>query len=105
VAELTQVQIGDHEQTIMIRGANVDAPVLLFVAGGPGGTEIGSMRLFGAALEKGFVVATWDQRGTGKSYPALDPTSTLTLDQSVRDTIEVTEYLRHQASPQLGRGR
>lgn len=96
VAELTQVQIGDHEQTIMIRGGNVDSPVLLFVAGGPGGTEIGAMRLFGAALEEEFVVATWDQRGAGKSYPALDPTSTLTLDQTVRDTIEVTEYLRHR---------
>jgi pimeloyl-ACP methyl ester carboxylesterase len=94
VAELTPVQIGGHEQTIMIRGANVDSPVLLFVAGGPGGTEIGTMRLFDAALEKDFVVATWDQRGAGKSYPALDPTSTLTLDQTVRDTVEVTEYLR-----------
>jgi hypothetical protein len=55
VAELTQVQIGGHDQTIMIRGANVDAPVLLFVAGGPGGTEIGTMRLFDAALEQDFV--------------------------------------------------
>ena len=100
VAELTQVQIGGHDQTIMIRGANVDAPVLLFVAGGPGGTEIGAMRLFGAALEQDFVVATWDQRGAGKSYPALDPTSTLTLDQSVRDTVEVTEYLRHRFDEQ-----
>ena len=45
VAELTQVRIGGHDQTIMIRGASVDAPVLLFVAGGPGGTDIGAMRL------------------------------------------------------------
>ena len=100
VAELTQVPIGGHEQTIMIRGTNVDSPVLLFVAGGPGGTEIGTMRLFDAALEQDFVVATWDQRGAGKSYPALDPTSTLTLDQSVRDTIEVTEYLRNRFDEQ-----
>lgn len=100
VAELTQVQIGGHDQTIMIRGTSVDAPVLLFVAGGPGGTEIGAMRLFGAALEQDFVVATWDQRGAGKSYPALDPTSTLTLDQSVRDTVEVTEYLRDRFDEQ-----
>jgi pimeloyl-ACP methyl ester carboxylesterase len=100
VAELTQVRIGGYEQTVMIRGANVDAPVLLFVAGGPGGTEIGTMRLFDVALEQDFVVATWDQRGAGKSYPALDPTSTLTLDQTVRDTVEVTEYLRHRFDEQ-----
>jgi pimeloyl-ACP methyl ester carboxylesterase len=100
VAELTQVQIGGHDQTIMIRGANVDAPVLLYLAGGPGGTDIGAMRLFGSALEQDFVVATWDQRGAGKSYPALDPTSTLTVEQSVRDTIEVTDYLRHRFDEQ-----
>ena len=100
VAELTQVQIGGHEQTIMIRGSDVDSPVLLFLAGGPGGTEIGAMRLFGAGLEEDFVVATWDQRGAGKSYPALDPTSTLTLDQTVRDTIEVVDYLRDRFDEQ-----
>ena len=100
VAELTQVQIGGHDQTIMIRGSDVDSPVLLFLAGGPGGTEIGSMRLFGADLEQDFVVATWDQRGAGKSYPALDPISTLTLDQTVRDTIEVVDYLRDRFDEQ-----
>ena len=71
-----------------------DNPVLLFLAGGPGGTELGAMRRHGRALEQDFVVATFDQRGTGKSYDALDPTSTLTLDRAVSDTIEVTNYLR-----------
>jgi pimeloyl-ACP methyl ester carboxylesterase len=37
---------------------------------------------------------SWDQRGTGKSYAALDPTSTLTLEQAIADTIELTEFLR-----------
>ncbi len=45
-------------------------------------------------LEQTFTVATWDQRGTGTSYPALDPTDTLTLDSQVDDTIEVTDHLR-----------
>jgi pimeloyl-ACP methyl ester carboxylesterase len=45
-------------------------------------------------LEQDFVVVTWDQRGTGKSYPALDPLETLTLERMVADTIEVTNYLR-----------
>src|SRR5690606_5108939 len=47
-------------------------------------------------LEQHFVVVTWDQRGTGKSYAALDPAETLTLEQMVADTIEVTEYLRER---------
>ncbi len=45
-------------------------------------------------LEQHFTVVTWDQRGTGTSYPALDPTDTVTLDGYVADTIELTGYLR-----------
>ncbi len=78
----------------MLRGASVDSPVLLFLEGGPGGTAVGSMRIAGEPLETSFVVATWDQRGTGRSASALEDAETITLEQSVRDTIEVTEYLR-----------
>ena len=84
VAELIRVPIGGHDQAMMIRGTSTQNPVLLFLAGGPGGTELGAMRRHGQALEQDFVVVTWDQRGTGKSYDSLDPTSTLTLQQAVR---------------------
>jgi proline iminopeptidase len=94
VAELTRVRIGGHDLAMMIRGRSADNPVLLFLAGGPGGTELGAMRHHGQALEDDFVVVTWDQRGTGRSYDQLEPTSTLTLANAVRDTIEVTDYLR-----------
>lgn len=47
-----------------------------------------------ATLEQDFVVVTWEQRGAGKSYSALDPVETLTLEQTVADTIEVSNYLR-----------
>ena len=93
IAELVTVPIGGHDQSLMLRGADADAPVLLFLEGGPGGTATGSMRVAGGPLEADFVVATWDQRGTGASADTLEPTSTLTLDQMVADTIEVTEYL------------
>ncbi len=49
------------------------APVLLFLEGGPGGTALGSMHYAGKPLEEHFMVATWDQRGTGKSASALEP--------------------------------
>ncbi len=93
VAELISVPIGGHDQTLMIRGTSVDNPVLLYLAGGPGGTDLGAMRA-DTTLEQDFVVATWDQRGSGKSYAALDPIDTLTLDQAVADAVEVTNYLR-----------
>jgi pimeloyl-ACP methyl ester carboxylesterase len=93
VAELTTVTIGGHDQTMMIRGRSVDNPVLLYLTGGPGGTDIGAIRR-DVTLEQDFTVVAWDQRGAGKSYSALDPTDTFTTEQLVADTVEVTNYLR-----------
>jgi pimeloyl-ACP methyl ester carboxylesterase len=99
IAELVDVRIGGHDQAIMLRGS-AEAPVLLYLEGGPGGTGIGRIRNAGEDLEQGFVVATWDQRGTGKSYDALEPRSTLTVDQMVGDTLAVTNYLRDRFDEQ-----
>jgi pimeloyl-ACP methyl ester carboxylesterase len=96
IAELVKVRIGGHDQWIMLRGNDVDAPVVLFLEGGPGGTALGSMRYAGEPLEQHVVVATWDQRGTGKSAAAREPLQTFTLAQAVADTIEVSEYLRER---------
>ena len=96
IAELTRVEIGGHEQALMIRGRSVQSPVLLFLAGGPGGSELGTMRNRGELLERDFVVVTWDERGAGKSASELDPTSTLTLEQTIGDTIALTNYLRER---------
>lgn len=95
IAELAFVPLGGHDQALMIRGRDVDKPVLLYLAGGPGGTDIGAMRR-DVTLEQEFVVVTWDQRGAGKSYAALDPTDTFTLEQLTSDTIELTDYLRNR---------
>jgi proline iminopeptidase len=81
---------------VMIRGVRDDAPVLLWLAGGPGGSDIGAMRLAGERLEEAFVVVTWDQRGSGTSYGALDPAETLTFERAVADTLELTAHLRER---------
>jgi proline iminopeptidase len=96
IAELTTIELGGHGQGLMIRGVRDDAPVLLWLAGGPGGSDIGAMRLAGQRLEEAFVVVTWDQRGSGTSYGALDPADTLTLEQAVADTLELTAHLRER---------
>ena len=96
IAELTRVEIGGHDLAMMIRGHSVDDPVLLFLAGGPGGSELGAFRRHANGLEEDFVVVTFDQRGTGKSYDQLEPTSTLTLDNAIADVLEVSRYLRER---------
>lgn len=96
IAELTTVKIGGHDQAILIRGHSTDKPVLLYLAGGPGQSDMALPRVLFDELEKDFIIVCWDQRGTGKSYSALDPVSTLTFDSAVSDTIEVTDYLRER---------
>jgi len=94
IAELTAVELDSHEQAISIRAADPDKPVLLYLAGGPGQSDIAFARALLQPLEQDFVVVVWDQRGSGKSYAALDPTSTYTLEGLVADTIALTDYLR-----------
>jgi pimeloyl-ACP methyl ester carboxylesterase len=93
IAELTTVRLGGHEQAIMVRGGSADNPVLLYLSGGPGQSDLPYSRIFFDGLARDMVIVGWDQRGTGKSYAALDPAATLTLDQAVADTIELTQYL------------
>jgi pimeloyl-ACP methyl ester carboxylesterase len=93
IAVLEKVNLGGHEQWISIRGYSADNPVLLYLSGGPGQSDLPFSRAILEDLARDFVVVGWDQRGTGKSYPALDPVSTLTLERAIADTAELTEYL------------
>jgi pimeloyl-ACP methyl ester carboxylesterase len=93
IAELTTVKLGGHDQTIMVRAYSPNKPVLLFLNGGPGQSGLPYSRLMLEDLTRDFVIVDWDQRGTGKSYAAFEPTSTLTLEQAISDTIELAKYL------------
>ncbi len=94
IAELATVDINGHGLAMMVRGHSTHNPVLLFLAGGPGGSEMGAMRRHLPDLERHFTVVTWDQRGSGKSYDSLDPSDTYTLKSAINDTIAITNYLR-----------
>ncbi len=96
IASLERVRLGGVDQWLVIRGRNVNNPVLLFLSGGPGGSELGRVLHFNRALEDNFVVVVWEQRGCGKSYPAINPKSALTVDQYVSDVIELTGILRER---------
>jgi pimeloyl-ACP methyl ester carboxylesterase len=92
--------LGGQDQTIMIRGYSTDKPVLLYLSGGPGQSDLPYVRVIFDDLTRDFVVVGWDQRGTGKSYAALEPVARVTLEQAVNDTIELTELLRQRFGEQ-----
>ena len=93
VASLERVRIGDADQYILIRGNDSSAPVLLFLHGGPGMPAMYLAHAFQRELEKEFVVVQWDRRGAGKSYRE-DIEGSLTTEQLVADTVELTNMLR-----------
>lgn len=99
VSELVRVELGGHEQWIQVRGASPNLPVLLYLSGGPGQSDLPYSRVLFAPLTDDFLVVGWDQRGTGKSYPALDA-ETLTLDQAVADTVELAGLLAERYGQQ-----
>ena len=95
IATLEKVNINGTEQWISIRGHNVNKPILLNLGmGGPGGGGFATRSLF-EPLEKDFVVVSWDEPGTGKSYHAV-PISTLTVDRFIDDAYTLTQYLRER---------
>jgi proline iminopeptidase len=100
IAELAQVELGGAEQTIMIRAASPDNPVLLYLSGGPGQSDLGYSRPISSVWDDDFVFVDWDQRGNGNSYPAIEPMSAMTLEQAVADTIQLSEYLAERFDEQ-----
>ncbi len=94
IASLEKIKLGGVDQWLILRGYDVNKPVLLFLSGGPGASEAARVLRFNSELEKHFVVVIWEQRGCGKSYPSSHPKSDLTVDQYVADIIELTNILR-----------
>lgn len=96
VAEITQVEVNGHRLSVLLRGRSAAAPVLLYLAGGPGASDMGAVRVCAGVLEDAFVVAVPDARGAGKSFAALDPVDTLTIEGQVDDAIALAEWLRRR---------
>lgn len=97
IASLESIELNGVEQWILIRGEDVSKPVLLFLHGGPGSAEMPLYR-FNPYLERYFVVVMWDQRGSGKSYSKKIPEESMTIEQFIDDTHELTRILKKRFS-------
>ena len=93
IAELRKVELNGRQEWISIRGKNRNNPVLLFLAGGPGGTQMAATRYALSGLEERFVVVNWDQPGSGKSYNVVSKDK-ITVDTYIKDGLALTDFLR-----------
>ncbi len=96
ISEKTWVSINGTEQGMFIRGRDARKPVLLFLHGGPGMPEYFMFDKYETGLEDHFVVCYWEQRGAGLSYHPGEAAQDITVEQLVRDTASVAQYLRER---------
>jgi len=94
-AHLEKININKSSQWVLVRGKNIDAPLLIHVQQGPGLPMISEAtetekRLH---LEDKFLVAYWDQRGCGKSFSKDILPESINLEQMADDLIVCTKYL------------
>ena len=94
VSEKKYVTINGVEQGIFIKSKDQTNPVLLYLHGGM--PDYFLTQRYPTGLEDDFTVVWWEQRGSGLSYNADIPPETMTQEQLISDTLEVTNYLRHR---------
>ncbi|MBC8060155.1 MAG: alpha/beta hydrolase [Clostridiaceae bacterium] len=93
--QLKKINLNGAEQWISIRSKSLDNPLLLFLHGGPGGSEMATAYVHyrKSELENKFIIVDWDQRGSGKSYNKNIDSNTMTIKQLVNDGLELTKLL------------
>jgi pimeloyl-ACP methyl ester carboxylesterase len=96
ISEKSFVTINGVRQGMFITGRDVANPVLLFLHGGMAMPEFFLAQKYPSGLEDYFTVCWWERRGAGLSYSPGVPRETVSVDQMVSDTQEVTNYLRER---------
>jgi pimeloyl-ACP methyl ester carboxylesterase len=90
------VNIGGIKQWINISTKDASKPLLLFLGGGPGESNIAAKDYFTGKLQEHFVVVLWDQRESGKTRQLNPSPQPLTVDRYQQDTHELIIYLLHR---------
>lgn len=96
ISTLGQVKINGEGHEVMIRGSDRSNPIIIFMHGGPGCSEIPYVRKYQQELEQHFTVVHYDQRGSGKSYHFFANYSNLTTDLLVDDLLALTDYVTEE---------
>ena len=94
LSEKVFVEINGMNQGMFIKSSNTDNPVLLYLHGGM--PDYFLTNKYPTGLEELFTMVWWEQRGSGMSYASDIPQGSVTLEQMVADTKELTNYLRRR---------
>ncbi len=94
ISEKIYVNINGVRQGMFIQSKNAHNPVLLYLHGGM--PDYFLTERYPTGLEDIFTVVWWEQRGSGISYSPDIPAESLTLEQMISDTVEMTRFLQQR---------
>ncbi len=90
---LAKFNIGDCDQYALIRGSDINNPLMVILHGGPGMSDMNFADKYDKNMEEKFLVVHWDRRGTGKSFNTKIKNSDLSFDLLINDIKEFIEFL------------
>ena len=82
---------------MLIRGEDISNPVVVWLHGGPSGSDAFANYAFQKYLADDYTVVNWDQRGCGRTYfrnSSIDPeNNSATFAQAQADLDELINYV------------
>ncbi|MSA03475.1 alpha/beta fold hydrolase [Lactonifactor sp. BIOML-A3] len=91
INEQSKMNLNGVPQFVSIRGEKKEAPLLVYLHGGPGDAALPLVMKYNKMLEQQFTVVVWEQRGAGKSYyKFIGP---VTIDDFLNDLHVLVNYL------------
>lgn len=95
ISEKFVMDINGSPNGFFINSRDTDNPVLLLVSSGPGTDDyVFTDRYKDMRLEEDFTVVYWDYRDMGIAYDKSFDTDEITLENILKDTETVTDYLK-----------
>ena len=96
IEESTYISLGGQKQYVLIRGEDINNPVIIWIHGGPSSPDAMISNIFTNYLVDDYTVICWDQRGCGRTYfqnVKDDPQNeTATFEQAEQDLNDLVEY-------------
>ena len=94
INETMFADINGTKQWINIYGQDRNAPVLLYLHGGPGTATSWLDWSILRTLSEDYTIVDWDQRGFGHNYPKYAEETLPTAEMFMQDGLEMTDFLR-----------
>ena len=74
IDEQLKMDLNGVPQFVSIRAEKENAPLLVYLHGGPGDAALPLVMKYNKMLEQQFTLVVWEQRGAGKSYYSMTST-------------------------------